>query len=281
MSIHPKISVIMPTYNRAYIIWKAILSVIGQNYPFWELIVIDDGSADCTEKLVKEFNDPRIIYIKQSNRGPAAARNTGLSHASGKYICYLDSDNEFEKLYIGRMLEHIQKKKGTKFAVCNQNVRWELYNDKWNLINYAQESSSFGEVVTRDDLVYRKKRFDGNGLMHVYNRVLKWNERVKYMEDWEFVLQLVNLYPNGFIHVPLALVSYYSRYGRDGACANVSYKAWQDSYREILRSQEKGKYRPDDKWFDEKIKKYDQLIMTKGNDKSVESRIKEIFGVQK
>lgn len=70
----------MPTYNRAYCIHKAIDSIAGQTNPNWELIVVDDGSTDNTEEIIKSVNDDRIYY-RQDNKGPGAARNTGLRYA--------------------------------------------------------------------------------------------------------------------------------------------------------------------------------------------------------
>lgn len=97
----PIVSVIIPTYNRENLITKPIRSVLTQSYQDFEIIVVDDCSTDNTEKVVKSFNDPRIKYIRhQRNSGPAIARNTGIENASGSYIAFLDSDDEWlsEKL---------------------------------------------------------------------------------------------------------------------------------------------------------------------------------------
>lgn len=87
------VSVIIPTYNRREFLPKAIASVVSQNHPF-ELIVVDDGSDDDTESLVPG-DDPRIRYIRQLNKGAAAARNTGIRAASHDLIAFLDSDDRF------------------------------------------------------------------------------------------------------------------------------------------------------------------------------------------
>src|SRR5580704_19397684 len=87
-------SIIIPTYNRGYILWKTIQSVQKQVYPYWELLIIDDGSTDDTEKVVAEFQqDPRILYEKRKNSGANKARNYGLEKAKGDLIAYLDSDD--------------------------------------------------------------------------------------------------------------------------------------------------------------------------------------------
>jgi glycosyltransferase involved in cell wall biosynthesis len=92
----PKISIIIPTYNRARYIAEAIKSVQGQTLVEWEMIVIDDGSADDTEKIVREIvaADPRISYFKnEKNMGIAKTRNRGVSLAKADYVAMLDSDD--------------------------------------------------------------------------------------------------------------------------------------------------------------------------------------------
>ncbi len=97
----PKVSVIIPAFDRAHTVLRAIESVIGQSLPEWELILIDDGSTDNTERLVRSIPDERIRYIRNlRNSGQSAARNTGIKAAQGTYISFLDSDDEWlpEKL---------------------------------------------------------------------------------------------------------------------------------------------------------------------------------------
>lgn len=92
----PIISVIIPTYNRAHLIGRAIRSVLNQTFSHYELIVVDDGSTDNTEEVVKSFRDSRISFIRhERNRGVSAARNTGINAAQGEYIAFNDSDDEW------------------------------------------------------------------------------------------------------------------------------------------------------------------------------------------
>jgi hypothetical protein len=97
----PTVTVVIPTFNRASKIGRAIRSVLGQTCQDWELIVVDDASTDGTEEAVKRMADNRIKYIRhERNRGGGAARNTGIRCAQGEYIAFLDSDDEWlaEKL---------------------------------------------------------------------------------------------------------------------------------------------------------------------------------------
>jgi glycosyltransferase involved in cell wall biosynthesis len=92
-----KVSVIMPTYNRASMIMESIRSVLGQSFTNLELIIVDDGSTDGTGEIVASYLDPRIKYFRQNNLGVVAARNSALEHASGEYIFFLDSDDVLMK----------------------------------------------------------------------------------------------------------------------------------------------------------------------------------------
>ena len=97
----PKVSVIIPTYNRAHLLRRAVLSVQAQTLPDWELIVVDDCSTEDIAGALAEFDDRRIRLIRHPvNRGAPAARNTGIASASAPWIAFLDSDDEWlpEKL---------------------------------------------------------------------------------------------------------------------------------------------------------------------------------------
>ena len=97
----PKVSVIILTYNRHLLLRKAILSVLNQTFQDFEIIVIDDASKEETRFIMDEFTDERIRYFRHNvNKGEGCARNTGLKYVKGKYIAFLDDDDEWlpEKL---------------------------------------------------------------------------------------------------------------------------------------------------------------------------------------
>lgn len=99
----PAVSVVLPTHNRASFLKRAMDSVIAQTWESWELLVVDDGSEDETRGLVSRVDDSRVRYFRHgSNRGAAAARNTGIRAAKGRYLAFLDSDDEWhsEKLTV-------------------------------------------------------------------------------------------------------------------------------------------------------------------------------------
>jgi hypothetical protein len=99
----PEVSIILPTYNRADTIMRAVDSVLNQIFHDWELIIIDDGSTDATSRLDFAI-DPRIRLIRQKNQGVAAARNAGFAAARGRFIAFLDSDDEWFPCFLGLAL---------------------------------------------------------------------------------------------------------------------------------------------------------------------------------
>lgn len=98
----PKVSVIIPTYNRRVFLSKAISSVLKQTYRDYEIIIIDDGSTDATAAIIEGFNEDKIKYIYQGHQGRSSARNRGIAQSRGAYIAFLDSDDVWlpEKLAI-------------------------------------------------------------------------------------------------------------------------------------------------------------------------------------
>jgi len=104
-----KISVVVPTFNRAKYLPSSIGSVLNQTFQDWELIVVDDGSTDNTQEVVESFNDPRITYVYQENAERSAARNNGIVHSKTNWICFLDSDDEYSSNHLSTLVEFIEK----------------------------------------------------------------------------------------------------------------------------------------------------------------------------
>ena len=103
----PKVSVIIPTYNRSQLIAEAVNSVLNQTEGDLEVIVVDDGSTDDTHAVIEAIKDVRIKYFYKPNGGPASARNLGLAKATGEYIAFLDSDDYWPEDYLERMIKSL------------------------------------------------------------------------------------------------------------------------------------------------------------------------------
>lgn len=103
-------SIIIPTFNRANLIGRAVSSVISQTCADWELIVVDDGSTDNTKAIVLQYEHDKIVYIYQNNAERSAARNNGIANARGQYICFLDSDDYYLPDYLSTLCKFIENK---------------------------------------------------------------------------------------------------------------------------------------------------------------------------
>lgn len=122
MKYRDKISVIIPTYNRESTIKASIESVLGQTYDNIEVIVVDDGSTDNTEKVVKSIKDKRLKYIKQKkNAGACMARNIGIEKATGTYISFQDSDDIYYKNKLEKQFQNMQKE-NSDFDFCKLTI---------------------------------------------------------------------------------------------------------------------------------------------------------------
>lgn len=116
----PLVSVILPTYNRAFYLSRAIESVFSQNYRNIELIVIDDGSTDNTREVVEKIGDKRIVFMRTpTNRGVSSARNAGIRRAKGEYIAFQDSDDIWLPGKLAKQVEVLEGlTEDTAFVYC-------------------------------------------------------------------------------------------------------------------------------------------------------------------
>ena len=101
----PTVSVVLPTYNRALVLTRAIDSVLAQTYDDFEVVIVDDCSTDETAEVVKKYDDERIRYIQHDkNQGACAARNTGIKQSNGQYVAFLDSDDEWDPTKLAKQV---------------------------------------------------------------------------------------------------------------------------------------------------------------------------------
>jgi glycosyltransferase involved in cell wall biosynthesis len=109
----PFFSIIIPVYNRAHVLGRALSSVLAQSCQDFEIVVVDDGSTDDPAQIVAQFTDARIRFIRQPNCGGGAARNAGIDACCGRYIAPLDSDDEFLPGHLERMKQLLDGLKDT------------------------------------------------------------------------------------------------------------------------------------------------------------------------
>ncbi|MCC5940052.1 MAG: glycosyltransferase family 2 protein [Balneolaceae bacterium] len=201
------ISVIIPTYNRADVLGRAIRSALNQTLPPVEIIVIDDGSTDSTAELFNDFGDD-VIYIKQSNNGPAKARNNGIKQSSGNYIAFLDSDDEWMPEKLEKQVEVIRGS-GAE-VVISDSIYFDP--DKHALTMFSK--TRFSDLLGRSDgkLLDCFSLLVEQNFIHLSSIVIKkscfekagyFDESMKVAEDTDLWLRLSHYFPFGIINEPL------------------------------------------------------------------------------
>lgn len=123
------VSIVMPSYNTEKYIADSIKSILGQTYPYWELIIVDDCSTDNTASIVSGFlQDDRIRFLKnKTNSGAAESRNYALREATGKWIAFLDSDDTWEPQKLEKQIEFMESN-GYKFTCTDYRIQ---LNGEW------------------------------------------------------------------------------------------------------------------------------------------------------
>ena len=194
------VSVIMPTYNRADIIGRAIDSVLKQTYDNFELIIIDDGSTDNTETSIKDKYDEyikngKIKYFKQKNSGVNIARNNGLSKATGNIIAYLDSDNYWLDTYLEKMVSAlIDNNCNTAYAAMDVDDKYR--NRKFiRKTEYNRKELLKGNFIDLNIFVHKK---------FLYDQLDGFNESLKRLVDWDLILRYTRLNKPWFVDQVLA-----------------------------------------------------------------------------
>jgi glycosyltransferase involved in cell wall biosynthesis len=215
------ISVIIPTYNRQDFLKKAIDSVLAQTYPHYELIIVDDGSEDNTPELVAGYKND-IVYIRQNNKGPAAARNTGIRTARSSMLAFLDSDDWFAENKLAVQLSVMQA--DPAFLICHTQETWfrngKILNQK------AKHKKNSGYIfnqslklcaVSMSTVMIRREVFDTYGL---------FDEYFSCCEDYEFWLRVSAEQDFLLVDEPLTLKDG----GRDDQVSSI-YRTGMDKFR--------------------------------------------------
>lgn len=167
------VSIITPAYNAERFVGETMESILHQTYPHWELLIIDDGSRDSTPEILKRYaaKDSRIIPIRQENAGSAAARNTGIRQAKGRYIVLLDADDLWEPDFLEKQLKFMAEKNALlvyssfkrineqgkeilKPFVCRPQVTYKqmLITNHIQCMTGVYDTSKYGKIYLREEL---------------------------------------------------------------------------------------------------------------------------------
>lgn len=197
-----KIDVIIPTYNRAHVLSRAIESVLTQGYQDYLLHIVDDGSSDETALLLKKYSeDPRIKIYYQKNSGVSAARNLAAFKSGGDWISFLDSDDEWLPNKLATQVDFIQKNPGYRFLHTEEiwvrngkRVNPKLKHQKTN-VELLTRSLDFCLISPSTVLIRRDLFLEHQG----------FNESFKVCEDYDLWLKILSREEVGFISTPMTI----------------------------------------------------------------------------
>lgn len=190
------VSIVLPTYNRADLLPRAMKSILEQTYEEFELLIVDDGSDDNTEEVVTGMEDQRIRYIRlEKNSGPAHARNVGIANAKYDYIAFHDSDDSWRSEKLQKQMERLQKASdgtGMVYGCCEYTgllqqkgyiPRQEVEMEKKRgfIYPYLLEENLIG----MPSLLVRRECIE---------KVGGFNENFQSLEDYEWILRLSRFY---------------------------------------------------------------------------------------
>lgn len=213
----PKVSVIIPTYNRQDFVREAIASVLAQTYQDFELIVVNDGSEDDTQTVVQEFSAiaPCIRYIFQPNQGVSAARNTGVALSVGAFVAFLDSDDLWQPDKLKRQLAFFTAH--PEAHICQTEEIWLRRGIRIN--PHKKHRKAGGDIFARSlDLCL----VSPSAVMlrrSLFGRIGGFDPQLPACEDYDLWLRIAALLPVHLIETPLVIK-------RGGHPGQLSHRYW-------------------------------------------------------
>jgi glycosyltransferase involved in cell wall biosynthesis len=214
--MNPKVSVVIPTYNRATTVSRAIESVLAQTVTDLEVIVVDDGSSDDTGKVLGQMFGDRIRYYPQVNQGASIARNKGVEEARGEWIAFLDSDDLWEREKLEWQFKALEQF-GPQCGGCYTDVRFFNHSETRTMFQLVEhEFRHEGTMGAKPDVLERLVRPGGSGMVVCLSSLMARADWVRktggfdpellYSQDSEFMFRLALF--TGFCYVNLPLVRF-------------------------------------------------------------------------
>ncbi|MEW6376342.1 MAG: glycosyltransferase [Thermodesulfobacteriota bacterium] len=219
----PKVSVIIPAYNRLPMLKEALDSVLAQDFEDFELIIVDDGSTDGTGEEMKKYGGRVRLFQHSENRGVSAARNRGILHARGKYTAFLDSDDLWVKGKLKIQVAFLDD--NPQYPLCYTDEVWIRKGKRVNpMLKHTKYSGWIFEkclplcTISPSSAMMRKTLFSRVGL---------FDEALPVCEDYDFWLRVSRRFPIFFINRKLIIK-------RGGHPDQLSQRTWgNDRYRVI------------------------------------------------
>ena len=207
------ISVVIPAWNRAATIGRAISGVLAQSYANIEVVVVDDGSADDTAARVAALGHPKVRLVRHDrNRGAAAARNTGVREAKGAFVAFQDSDDDWLVQKLERQAAHMASLPPGYVATFCTKIDYGCDQDRRYGRRLASVMPDPRETVESGDLHRRLLRGNIIGPQTVlvdkaaFLAAGGFDEKLRNNEDWDFFIRLSAAGPIGFLDDPLVVV---------------------------------------------------------------------------
>jgi len=205
--MNPQVSVVIPAYNRAHCVEKAIDSVLAQTVDRIEIILVDDGSTDNTRDIIAEKYGDRVRYIFQENQGIPGARNTGINHSRGEYVAFLDSDDSWRPNKLEKQLRLFEEHPEYGMVACRCAKIQCAENPKKpdRPLSYQGRRGKSGWIlkdlfaknfIRTSSVIIRKNCFEKVGL---------FDETLLQTQDYDLWLRMAAAYPVGFINESLTV----------------------------------------------------------------------------
>jgi hypothetical protein len=176
----PVVTIVMPTWNRGWVVGAAIRSVQAQTFADWELVVVDDGSTDDTAAVMAAFHDPRIRYVTRTHAGQCRARNHALALARGALIAYLDSDNVWYPGYLAAAVAVFAAKPAVD-CLYGAMVTDAHYEGEHILFRpFDRERLIDGNYIGMSTFMHRRALIERYGT---------FDEELSTLEDWDLILR--------------------------------------------------------------------------------------------
>jgi glycosyltransferase involved in cell wall biosynthesis len=185
------VSVVIPTYNHAHFLGRALQSVFDQTYKNWEIIVVDNHSQDNTREVVLKFKDPRVVFLQIHNNGViAASRNMGIREAKGKWIAFLDSDDLWYPHKLEICMNELRENPFNDVCSTDEMLIDEITGNK-KLLQYGPYHSDFyktllikGNCLSPSATLVRKRFLNNNNIF------FRENVEFSTAEDYDFWMML-------------------------------------------------------------------------------------------
>lgn len=225
----PFVSVVIPVFNRAHLIGETIQSVLLQTEQDFEIVVVDDGSQDDPEAVIQAIGDPRIVFLKRTNGGGGAARNTGIDAAKGRFIAFLDSDDKFLPHHLADMRKLLE---GTR----NTGAYSRFIVDRGNGRTLLKPPRGIGPDEDMATYLLCDRGFLATSVIVVpaaVARTIRFNENLPAAEDTDFAIRAA-LAGVHFVMAPSPSMIWRDTYDPHRLSAGrrcASMKEWIDSLR--------------------------------------------------